>query len=77
MQRMYNILKIKNLLKEVIIMAITNNELLRKLVPGVKAEYEVKKFTFPNLVAFVVAKMVNENNQINCMLLDYEKIFEE
>lgn len=58
-------------------MAITNNELLRKLVPGVKAEYEVKKFTFPNLVAFVVAKMVNENNQINCMLLDYEKIFEE
>lgn len=53
---------------------MTNNELLRKLVPGVKAEYEVKNITFPNLIAFLVAKVVNES--VGCMIIDYEKIFE-
>lgn len=51
-------------------------EILRAVMPGVKAEdYEVKNLWFTNLLAFIIAKSINES--LGTTLFDYGVIFKD
>ena len=53
-----------------------NNEILRFMIPGIQAkDYKVDCLNFSNLLAFLVAKSINES--LCCTLFDYEKIFDD